>query len=96
MIRGLANDEDRTRKTDNVIIRIRDEDGEDGEETEGYLILAGLLLIAFDSMDPQEEIADAVLPVRLYVRYSAIADRGTSHWSVRSNTLKRGCAKLNS
>ena len=36
-----------------------------------YFILEGLLLIAawqrtLDSMDLQEEIADAVLPVRLY------------------------------
>jgi len=49
-------------------------------------------------MGLQEEIADAVLLVRLYgvlvrlaqygqgaVRYSAIAERRTSHWPVRSN-----------
>jgi hypothetical protein len=35
---------------------------------EDHLILAGLLLIAFDSMDPQEEIAGAVLPVAFTTR----------------------------
>jgi hypothetical protein len=42
---------------------------------EDCLILAGLLLITFDSMDPQEEIAGAVLPVAFAIRQSRTGGR---------------------